>query len=48
MAAIARPGSGEDTMADTTHPTDAERAAARRYLPRFEVTRSGRGRCGSG
>ena len=37
MAAFARPGSREDTMADTTQPTDEERAAARHYLTRFEV-----------
>ena len=37
MAAVAWPGRREDAMADTTHPTDAERAAARHYLLRFEV-----------
>jgi aquaporin Z len=43
MAAFARPGSREDTvadkdiMADAAQPTDEERAAAHRYLLRFEV-----------
>ena len=37
MAAFVRPGSREDTMADTTQPTDEERDAARHYLTRFEV-----------
>jgi aquaporin Z len=37
MAVFAWPGSREDTMVDTTQPTDEERAAARHYLARFEV-----------
>src|SRR5215469_6204088 len=37
MATFARPGSREDTMTETTMPTDEERAAARHYLLRFEA-----------